>query len=960
MAEFINIEDSWIGEADSSVNFRVWLDGPATQSVSVDWTTSGSGASANSLDFVVANGTVTFAPGEAEKVISVALRDNATVEALESFHIQLSNAAGAALSRSRGTAVIVDNDDLSPTPRVFIADTIVDEEAGLAQFIVRLSAASLNPVSLDFSTADGSARAGSDYVEASGTLNFLPGQMVKTITVDLVDDERREQDERFFLDLFDPSNATLGQDRGAATIIDNDAAPLATPVVSLEDVTVNEADGVARMLFRLSAPSELPVSVDWTTAGPGASANGLDFNAVSGVMTFAPGEVAKTALVTLDDNATAEGIEAFFLLLSNPVNAALGRSRSTMTIVDDDAASPTPRLSVANVTVDEAARAALVVVRLDAAANVPVTLSYETLEGTAREADYDAVSGDLTFLPGEVARTVRIGIVDDGRRETPESFDFRIRDAAGAEIGTEISRITVLDNDAAPAVVPSIAVRDVWATESEGLVTFDIALSAPSEQTVGVNWSAATGAGTANGLDFNAASGSIGFAPGEVHKSVQIVLDDNATAEAAETFFFSLSAPSNALIDRGSARATIIDDDAPAVAAPSFGLAPGFETSVSEGAQWVDVPVILSAPSPAIQRVAYRTVAGTATAEGDFVASRGEIAFLPGEMVKTLRVFLADDARFESLEAFRIVFSAPDDAPSSPLALPQSTTISIIDNETPIFGDDNGQTLRGDDLDNRIFGNGGDDRLYGLDGVDLLDGGSGDDKLYGGRGADRLYGGVGDDALDGGASKDRMEGGRGDDRYVVDNKNDRVVEAKGAGRDIVLSSIDYKLNKNVEKLTLTGGDKIDGKGNGLDNLIRGNKVGNELDGSRGDDRLYGGKGNDDLIGGKGQDDLTGGKGSDDFIFADISESGKGPKNRDVIHDFERGRDTIDLSAIDANENRGREQDFDFIFKQDFSGKAGELRFEKEILMGDVDGDGRADFHILVDGVSRLGNGDFDL
>ncbi len=90
-------------------------------------------------------------------------------------------------------------------------------------------------------------------------------------------------------------------------------------------------------------------------------------------------------------------------------------------------------------------------------------------------------------------------------------------------------------------------------------------------------------------------------------------------------------------------------------------------------------------------------------------------------------------------------------------------------------------------------------------------------------------------------------GGSGNDTYVVDNIGDTLIEGVNAGIDHVKSSISYVLGVNVENLTLTGTDSINGTGNTLANIITGNSGNNILDGYAGIDRLIGGAGNDTYI-----------------------------------------------------------------------------------------------------------------
>lgn len=128
---------------------------------------------------------------------------------------------------------------------------------------------------------------------------------------------------------------------------------------------------------------------------------------------------------------------------------------------------------------------------------------------------------------------------------------------------------------------------------------------------------------------------------------------------------------------------------------------------------------------------------------------------------------------------------------------------------------------------------------------DRIDGLGGNDKLFGYTGSDHLIGGAGNDTLDGGKGIDRMEGGIGNDTFVIDHFGDVVIEKRGAGTDLVLSSVDHTLSANVENLTLTGKGDIGGVGNALANTVTGNAGNNRLDGGAGIDVLKGLAGNDD-------------------------------------------------------------------------------------------------------------------
>ena len=129
--------------------------------------------------------------------------------------------------------------------------------------------------------------------------------------------------------------------------------------------------------------------------------------------------------------------------------------------------------------------------------------------------------------------------------------------------------------------------------------------------------------------------------------------------------------------------------------------------------------------------------------------------------------------------------------------------------------------------------------------------------------------------LIGNSTANVLSGGDGHDTYVV-GAGDTVVEAANQGADLVQSSVSWILGANLERLTLTGTDHIDGTGNALRNVLTGNSGNNQLSGGAGYDQLIGGAGNDSLDGGTGIDTMAGGLGDDtytvDGIYDVVSEA----------------------------------------------------------------------------------------
>jgi hypothetical protein len=121
---------------------------------------------------------------------------------------------------------------------------------------------------------------------------------------------------------------------GAVGFAPGAARAAAMPRVSIADAVVGEGVGWTDLAVTLSAPSSSVVSVRYGHSG--GTAGAFDYLAVSGELTFAPGERTKTIRVEIKDDADDEGFESFFMNLVAPVHATIGRSPATVRIRDND------------------------------------------------------------------------------------------------------------------------------------------------------------------------------------------------------------------------------------------------------------------------------------------------------------------------------------------------------------------------------------------------------------------------------------------------------------------------------------------------------------------------------------------------------------------------------------------------------------------------------------------------
>jgi hypothetical protein len=668
----LSIDDVSGAEGDSgttNLSFTVTLSEAVPRTVSVHYDTADGTATAGT-DYSSASGTLSFAPGETTKTITVPVNGDATFEPDETFHVVLSSPSRAVIAAGTGTGTgtgTIVNDD--PRPSLSIHDVSSPEgDAGPTPLIldVTLSNPSSQGITVDFATEDGTAAAAGDYVASSGTLSFAPGEVSKSITLQVVGDTIDEPDETFSVVLSNAANASIGAGTGTATIQDDDLPPQLT----IHDVTQAEGDaGTSAFTFTvdLSGPSGKTITVHYATAD-GTAAAGSDYVAADGSLTFDPGESSRTITVAVDGDTTFEPDETFFVRLSNPVNATIagaGAGTGTGTITDDD---PAPSLSIDSVASNEGNTGTtplVFTVRLSSPSGQAVTVHYATADGTAAAgSDYTATSGSLTFAPGVVAQTITVPVSGDTAVEPDEAFLVNLSDAAGATLANDHGTGTILNDDT--QAVLTLSIDDMARFEGNSGTTqlvFTVSLSSPSNSSVTVAYGTANDSAKSSGKDpdFTRASGTLTFAPGETTRTVTVLISGDTAVESDETFFVNLSGASGATIADGQGVGTILNDDIPpALTIDDVSLAEG-----DGGTTAFVFTVSLSSASTTTVTVKYATAADTAASGGkkpDFTRLSGVLTFAAGETTKRITVLISGDTTVEPDETFFVNLSGASGA----------------------------------------------------------------------------------------------------------------------------------------------------------------------------------------------------------------------------------------------------------------------------------------------------------
>lgn len=572
----------------------------------------------------------------------------------------------ATYQKWRGLIEAADAGGTLPTLRVADAE-LSEGQSGTSvmSFTVTLSKAAAGVVSVDYSTLNGTALAGSDYQAAIGRLTFQPGETSKTVQVTINGDATFELNEAFDLVLSSPAGATLADERATGTIVNDDAqAPNVLPAISIADLSVTEGDGAHvhfMFLVTLDKASTSPVTVQYRTAN-GTALAGSDYEATSGTVTFAAGETAKQIHVDVIGDKVAEADERFTVELSTPTGATIADGTATGTLLNDDAAAPPAggnslAFAVTDnwgagftgaMTLKPVAALNGWTVEFDASFNISNIWNAEIVSHVGdhyviRNAAWNgkvAANGEVSF--GFQASPGGTAIVAD---------DFVIN---GTPAGGGTDPVPVL---------PTLAIGDASVTEGNdgtSYLSFTVTLSKAATGAVSVAYASANGTATA-GQDYQAVSGTLTFAAGETSKVIRVPVIGDKVVEANEALTINLSTPSGATLADGTATGTITNDDV-AATLPTLAIGDASVTEGNDGTAYLSFTVTLSKAAASAVSVTYASANGTATAGQDYQAVSGTLTFAAGETSKIIRVPVIGDKVVEANEALTITLSKPSGA----------------------------------------------------------------------------------------------------------------------------------------------------------------------------------------------------------------------------------------------------------------------------------------------------------
>ena len=658
------ILDAVMTEDTGSVTVTITLAGFNDNGASVELNTADGTAAAGTDYQAIVGQTLTWGPGETgDKTVTVTITPDVMFELDETIAVSLANPTSATISDGDSTITVQNDDSL---PSLSVAALSLDEGNGnsTVQATVTMTGQHYQAVTVLFSTILGGTAVdgnGSDPLHdyrrvTNSQLTWSPGETgPKTQDIDIFGDTLYEGDDTIRLDLSNEANAGVVMRNSWLTLRNEDTKP----VVSLADAAVAEtnANWNHPLIVTVTGASDQAITVDLNTTAAGSATATEDYAAhVNTQVLWDPGETGnKTINLAIVGDTQAETDETVTFSLDNPsANVDVG-TVGAVTIQNDDGTAPS--LSIDDLlNTSEGIGAVNVTVRLSATSLFPVTVTLDTVDGTAAGgSDFTAIVGQqVTVAPGDLFQTAVLNITDDDQDEPDgETAQLLLSDPHNATIADGTGALTIQDNDAKP----TLRLLGVSVIESSGIGSVEIFMTGKSASPVTVDFTTAAGSATV-GTDYYEATSVVQWAPGQTGlQSVPVTILLDELDEANETVQLLLSNVSaSATITDASATLTILDDDVPTITVDNV--------TAAEGA-FATVTVSLVGESNSGISVDFATGGGgdTATAGDDYLSKATRLTW-PARTsgAQTVLVQLLQDDVTDDGETVALSLSNPNNA----------------------------------------------------------------------------------------------------------------------------------------------------------------------------------------------------------------------------------------------------------------------------------------------------------
>ncbi|MDM8557321.1 Calx-beta domain-containing protein [Candidatus Parabeggiatoa sp. HSG14] len=573
------------------------------------------------------------------------------------------------------------------------SESSIDETEGTATILVERVEGNDTEVTVDYTMADGSALADSDYTSSSGTLTWLDkDERTKTINLSINDDPDFEGDETFTITLSNPTGGTaespakLGAtSQITVTIVDDEAAPEPVPGTlqfSANTYSATEGDSTLNLNVIRTEGSDGEVSVQYIVSG--TAALNTDYNGGTGTLTWNDGDsTTKSLTFSLIDDDEVEETETLTLRLFEPTgNATLGNpAQATLTIVDND---------VAIEKKEEKEE------KPETKATPDAVMTPET-----KAIPESTVTPVITPEPVIIAEPVVTPMVMPETMVTTPDMVIT-EQVTPTPITTPVINQGIITSPSEAGIL-QFASTTYLAKETDGeLQSIMVTRTDGHLGEVSVQY-LVTGASIATpSKDYIIGNGMLTWAEGETQsKALPITLVEDGESEALETVnFMLLNATGQAVLGRLSQSTLVIIDSAlvsgttaPVTITPELEpenivnanagtlqfLAPFYTTNEGIG-NLTTFTVTRREGSNGEVSVAYTIDGGSALLDYDYVGGTGELVWKNGDTTpKSIALMILDDKQIEDLETISLILSEPTGGVT--LGVIRRASLIVVDND---------------------------------------------------------------------------------------------------------------------------------------------------------------------------------------------------------------------------------------------------------------------------------------
>ena len=583
----------------------------------------------------------------------------------------------AATSSGGSTAT---SDPLSFTAALYS----VSQGQGSVALTVQRTGAAGSAVSVNYSTANGTAIAGTDYTRTTGTLHWTENDTTPaTISIPISNAQPYSGSKSFQVALTNPSTGTQIIAPGTTTVTISGSRSESAGALrfSSSSYQVAQASGSLTVTVDRVGGAHGAVSVEYSTQA-GTAVPGTDYTGKVGTLEWADGDAtAKTFSVAIADAKGFSGTKKFHVLLWSPMSgASLGSPSNAVVTINGEGAGNSGDLSLSSssYSVAQTAGGITITAYRTVSASGSATVAYSTTSGTASAgATFAAKSGTLQWASGDTSpKTFTVPVSDTTPFTGTQTFTVALTNpSTGATIVTPGSAtVTVVGSGGSAVGSLALSGSTYTVSQGSGSLTVTVDRTGGSSGTASVKYATSNGSAVA-GTDYTAENGTLSWADGDASPKTFSVPISNATPfSGSKSFAITLSGASGSTLSTPStATASISGDAVASIGSLQFSAS---TYGVAQSAGTIAVTVNRTGGSAGSISVAYATSNGTAIAGTDYTATSGTLDWADGNSAsQTVQIPISTATAFAGSKSFTLTLSNPTSGAS--LGSPSSTTVTI-------------------------------------------------------------------------------------------------------------------------------------------------------------------------------------------------------------------------------------------------------------------------------------------